>query len=213
MRRDPQGSDDVQDITFHVSMARWKHRRRIRSENKLFTLSCLCASSLGSPYSKVLLQSHTILLVFCSIWAWRKGHGNTAPSVLYAGWISGRLVWNEVVLSIHLVLQLSASNSVWAAVRADWAHWASSGEGTLLKGWKWGFLIAKPLESIGSSACYPVWSPWTPYERWRQLRPRFTTLASINSYQLLKSQKVWLSLCCVKLVLLTVQPIVLNERT
>lgn len=135
----------------------------------------------------------------------------------------------------HLCHTQDGSRGVWCEMKLcsafmwcySWAHPTRFGQpweliepiglhlvrGPLLKGWKRGFLIAKPLESIESSACYSVWSPWTVYERWRQLRPRFTTLASINSYQLLKSQKVWLSLCCVKLVFLAMQPIVLNERT
>lgn len=201
---------NVQVITSHVSMARW---RRIGTENKLITPSCLCASSLGSPHSEVFSRATPCTGFLAQ--SGPEGRGmETLPHLCHTQ-DGSRGIWCEMKL---------CSAFMWCY---SWAHPTRFGQpweliepiglhlvrGPLLKGWKRGFLIAKPLESIESSACYSVWSPWTVYERWRQLRPRFTTLASINSYQLLKSQKVWLSLCCVKLVFLAMQPIVLNERT
>lgn len=182
-------------------MGSWRDRRGIKAAQKinhshsLASVSPLSALPTARPFSRATPFSlHQVFgLGLCL--------GNIAPSVRGVCVSQATLTcmkWS--CAQLYLQLQLSASTLVGQPLaEVGWASWLHLEKGKWLKGWKQGFLIAKPLESIGSSACYYVWCPWTPYERWRQLWPRFITLASINSYQLLKSQKVWLSLCCTKL--------------
>lgn len=181
-------------------MVRWRNRRRIKAAQKinhshsLASVPPLSALPTARPFSRAT--------PFSLPWVFGLSQclGNIAPSVGGCVCVSGNSNLHEMKLCSALSRVTAECIQLgWAAMITGWDSWLHLVKGKWLKRWKQGFLIAKPLESIGNSACYYVWSPWTPYERWRQLWPRFITLASINSYQLLKSQKVWLSLCCTKL--------------
>lgn len=135
------------------------------TENKSFTQPCFSASPLSSVHSQAFLQSHTI---FTSRGFWLQSvPGKHCP-----------ICWGCVCLR---QLSLAGNEAVLSFICSySWVHppWLGSHRLRLAEplGFIWWkvndwkdenrvFLIAKPLESIGNSACYYVWSPWNPI--WR----------------------------------------------